>query len=74
MAPEILYPNLTVEANIIIQTKENALTMPRTFMVNDSTVLLKNNKLQKIKIGLKDYNKIEILEGINAETIILKPM
>ncbi len=73
-SPKILYPNLSVEANIIIKTKENALTIPRTFLADDSTVILKNNKLQKIKTGLKDYDKVEVLEGINAETTIFKPL
>ena len=27
--PSVLYPNLTAEANIIIQVKQNALTIPR---------------------------------------------
>ena len=30
--PPVLYPNLTVEANIIIQTKKNALTIPRSYL------------------------------------------
>jgi hypothetical protein len=29
--PVKLYPNLTAEANIIIQTKENTITIPKLF-------------------------------------------
>lgn len=74
VAPETLYPNLTAEANIIIQTKENALTIPRTYLLNDSLVILENKEIKKVKTGLKDYNKVEVVEGINAETVILKPL
>src|SRR5690606_18336743 len=48
MAPEALYPNLTAEANIIIQTKENVLTIPRTFLLNDSSVVLENKEIKKV--------------------------
>ncbi len=72
-APKTLYPNLTVEANIVIQTKENAITVPRNFLIGDSMVI--NNKKKKIlvKVGLKDYKKAEIIEGLNVGDILIKP-
>lgn len=71
--PNTLFPNLTVEANIIIQTKENALTIPRSFLINDSFVMLQNKEKRKVSVGLKDYEKVEILGGINKDDNILKP-
>lgn len=71
--PEQLYPNLTVEANILIQTKENALTIPRNYLVNDSFVINPENEKIKVITGLKDYKKVEILSGIKANDVILKP-
>lgn len=71
--PPILYPNLTIEANIIIQSKQNALTIPRIYLLNDSTVTLKNGKLQKVKIGLMDYTLVEIKGGISKDTKIILP-
>lgn len=71
--PNVLYPNQTVEANIIIQTKENALTIPRNFLINDSFVMLQNKEKRKVSVGLKDYEKVEILGGINKDDNILKP-
>lgn len=38
--PELLYPNLSAEANIVIQTRENALTIPRNYLIGDSLVLV----------------------------------
>ncbi len=71
--PPVLIPNLTAEANIVIQTKEKALTIPRSYLLDDSFVLTRKDKRQKVTTGLKDYQKVEILKGINANDIIYKP-
>jgi multidrug efflux pump subunit AcrA (membrane-fusion protein) len=71
--PTILYPFLTVEANIVIRTKPQALTIPRSYLVSDSMVLNENKKLVKVTIGLKDYQKAEILSGITKDDFILNP-
>lgn len=71
--PSVLYPNLTAEANVIINKKENALTIPRNYMINDSQVLIDKNKKQKVVIGLKDYQKVEVIKGITANDYIFKP-
>ncbi len=71
--PSTLYPNLTIEANIVIQTKENALTIPRTYLLDDTYILIENNQKVKVETGLKDYQKVEILRGVSANAIIYKP-
>ncbi len=71
--PPTLYPNLTTEANIIIQTKDNAMTIPRAYLLGDSLVVLADKSTRKVEIGLKDYQKAEILSGLEANETILKP-
>lgn len=71
--PEVLYPNLSVEANIVIRTKEQALTIPRAFVLNDSFVMLKNKEKRQIRTGLKDYRKIEVLSGLEQSDVLIKP-
>jgi multidrug efflux pump subunit AcrA (membrane-fusion protein) len=71
--PPVLYPNLTAEANIVIQEKKRVLTIPVNYLVNDSTVLISKNKTRVVKTGLKDYQKVEILNGLTAGDIIYKP-
>jgi len=71
--PPVLYPNLTCEANVVILEKEKALTIPRTYLVQDSFVILENKEKRSVKIGLKDYQKVEILSGLNESTTIIKP-
>jgi multidrug efflux pump subunit AcrA (membrane-fusion protein) len=71
--PSVLYPNTTFEANILIQTKQNALLIPRDFLFNEQFVYNEEGEKIKVKTGLKDYRKVEILSGIDENTIITKP-
>jgi HlyD family secretion protein len=71
--PPALYPNLTCEANIIIQQKETALTIPRNYLLAGNNVMLENKELRKVVVGLKDYEKVEILGGLTEHDVILKP-
>lgn len=71
--PPKLYPNLTVEANIIIQIKKNVITIPKSYLVDDEYVILENDEKRKVKTGLSDYNHVEILEGLSSNETIIKP-
>ncbi|CAN5730826.1 macrolide transporter subunit MacA [soil metagenome] len=71
--PATLYPNLTTEANIIIQVKDNALTIPRNYLLDSNYVLLANKEKRRVTTGLKDYQKVEIISGLTADDSILKP-
>ena len=71
--PPVLYPNLSVEANIIVSTKEHVITIPRNYLVDDSMVLQKNNTKKPVRVGLKDYQKVEIVSGLSTDEDIYKP-
>jgi len=71
--PEYLYPNLTTEANIIIEVKEKVLTIPRNYLIDNKFVLLDNKEKRKVVTGLKDYEKVEIISGITANDALYKP-
>lgn len=71
--PPKLYPNLTIEANIIIQTKKDALSIPKSYLVDDEYVIMENDEKRKVKTGLNDYNNVEILDGLKADETIIKP-
>ncbi|MFZ1676502.1 MAG: efflux RND transporter periplasmic adaptor subunit, partial [Saprospiraceae bacterium] len=47
--PPSLYPNLTLEANIILQVKDNVITLPRKFILNDHFVIKENGDTTVIK-------------------------
>lgn len=72
-APKLLYPNVSFEANIIMQQKEKALLIPRNYLVNDSFVLKSNDEKVAVKTGLKDYKMIEIISGIGADDELKNP-
>jgi HlyD family secretion protein len=71
--PSILYPNVTAEANIIIAQKDSALIIPRIYLIDGQFVLMQNKEKRKVTIGLKDYEQVEILQGLKPGEIILKP-
>ncbi|MBB6610642.1 efflux RND transporter periplasmic adaptor subunit [Pontibacter sp. Tf4] len=72
-SPPELFPNLTTEANIVIQTKKNALTIPREYLLDENYVLTDDDEKVKVKTGLKDYQKVEIVEGLGKDAVIVKP-
>lgn len=71
--PEVLYPNLTAETNILINSKENTMTIPRNYLINDSTIKLNDGSLKTIKIGLMDYEMVEVLSGLDKNSKLVKP-
>jgi RND family efflux transporter MFP subunit len=70
--PDHLYPNLNVEANIVTNSKPNALTIPRSCLLDEQYVVLKNGEKRKVQVGLKDYERVEILHGLTENDIIQK--
>jgi HlyD family secretion protein len=71
--PPAMYPNLTLEANIIIQVKENVLTLPRQYILNDHFVINEAGDTLEIKTGVVDYRKAEVLEGVSEHDVIIRP-
>lgn len=71
--PPVLYPNLTLEANIVIQSKENVLILPRPFILNDKYIITTDGDTIEVQLGLKDYQKAEIISGIDEKTEVIKP-
>lgn len=71
--PPRLYPNLSLEANIVIQSKGGALTIPRAYLLKDSSVVTLAGDTVLLKLGLMDYEKVEVLEGLDEKTEIIKP-
>ncbi len=70
--PKRLYPGLAGEGNIIISAKENALTIPKEYLLDGNKVLTEDGPIE-VALGLQNFDRIEILEGINENTELLKP-
>lgn len=71
--PPTLYPNLTVEASIVIRRKEDALTIPAAYVVDGGYVLTGPEERTGVQLGVKDMEKVEVLGGIDANTRLYKP-
>ncbi|MEZ4739856.1 MAG: efflux RND transporter periplasmic adaptor subunit [Flavobacteriales bacterium] len=71
--PETLYPNFTVEASIVLRTKENTMLVPAGYVVDGSYVLTGPDTPTPITIGARDMESVEVVEGIDATTTLYKP-
>lgn len=71
-SPPVLYPNLTLEANIVIRQHSNAITIPANYLLPGDSVLLANGQKQKVVVGIKDYQKIEIVSGITTKDELME--
>lgn len=69
--PETLYPGLSGEANIILQTKKNVLTIPNEYLTEDNQVKT-DDGLVPVTIGLQSMESTEILKGLDENTFIYK--
>ena len=72
-SPEVLYPNLTVEANILLSKKENVITIPRSYLINEKFVKLAGGELREIEVGLRDYERVEVTSGLSDTDRIIQP-
>ncbi|MBT8245975.1 MAG: HlyD family efflux transporter periplasmic adaptor subunit [Winogradskyella sp.] len=71
-APPKLYPGLSGEANIVIAKRDNALTIPKTYLIDGSKVKT-DDGIVTVETGLQSMEHVEILLGITKETYIHKP-
>lgn len=67
--PQTLYPGLTGEANIIVASKPNVLTIPNEYISSSNQVKTEEGMVD-ISLGLKNMNRTEVLSGIDSSTFI----
>lgn len=70
--PEMLYPGLAGEGNIVIAEKENTLTIPKAYLFEKNKVRTPDG-IVEVTIGLQNLDRVEILTGINENTELLIP-
>jgi len=72
-APPQLFANLSVEANIVLQTKDKALIIPRTYVSKDGYVKLSDGTMKKVVLGVRDYQMVEVIQGLATTDALVKP-
>ncbi|MCK0190369.1 efflux RND transporter periplasmic adaptor subunit [Arenibacter sp. F20364] len=70
--PKALYPGLAGEANILISEKDSVLTIPKEYLLEGNKVNTPEGLVEVVP-GLQNLDRVEILNGINETTEILKP-
>lgn len=71
--PERLAPYLTAEANIIVQHKPRALTIPTEYLIDGRYVLTDGGDTAAVTAGLHDLQRTEILSGLDSTMQLTKP-
>lgn len=72
--PEELFIHSSIEANIIVQKKSNALVIPRAAITGKDSVWVRLHGKQKkigVRTGIATLDYVEILSGIDENTAIL---
>lgn len=72
-APPKIFPNTSFEASIVLAKKANALLIPKRFLLPNDMVLLKSGEKRKVTIGLRDFEWIEIIQGLSTTDEIQLP-
>ena len=70
--PNVLFPGLSGEGNIVIGIHENVLTIPLDYLIDDDKVKTDNGILS-VETGLRNMDVVEIKSGITEKTILYKP-
>ena len=66
----------SVEANIIIQEKKNALVIPRSVILQGDSVKVRSGGDEKtvhVKTGVISFDKVEVLSGLEENAEIIEP-
>ena len=71
-APKTLFPGLSGEANIIIDKREDVLTIPKEYLIEGNKIKTDDGEIT-IETGLQNMDFVELLSGITEETNIYKP-
>ncbi|WP_158795771.1 efflux RND transporter periplasmic adaptor subunit [Pedobacter sp. L105] len=72
--PANLLNGTQLQANVIIQTKKDALVIPSYYLINGDYVLLKGSKDKKaVKTGIRTLEWTEITAGISTDDVLTLP-
>lgn len=72
-SPLGLFPNLSLEANILIQVHPNALTIPRSLLWGQNQVITQDGDTLTVELGIKTYEFVEILGGLEEKIGLIPP-
>jgi HlyD family secretion protein len=68
--PSAIY-GLNVEANILTAENKNVMVIPRAALLKGDSVQVKGNGKIKVKKGIEDDQWVEIVSGLNKESVVI---
>jgi len=72
-APEKLFANTQLQANIIVADKEDILTLPTTYLLKGDSVILEDRSIKSVAVGIRNQEWAEILGGITESQTLVQP-
>jgi multidrug efflux pump subunit AcrA (membrane-fusion protein) len=72
--PTLLFPNLTIEANILTEKKENALTIPAAYLIGNNQLLTGPSDTIVVAVGIANMQWVEITGGLDVNQKIFLPV
>ncbi len=70
--PSKLYNGLSGEVNIVVSKKKNVLTIPSEYLIGENKVKTVD-KIIDVELGVKNLRFVEIKNGLDTTTHIIKP-
>jgi len=62
--PVPLYPGTRLQANIVVDKKENALVIPAEYLLPGDSVMLADKTAKAIEVGMRTEKWIEVVSGL----------
>lgn len=71
--PEKMFSGTQLQANILTDSRENALVVPAAYVLNGNLVRLENGSEIQITTGSRNDEWVEVISGISEQNIIVNP-
>ena len=71
-APEKLFVGLSGEANIVIREENQVIWVPKEYLFDQNKLQTNNGEIE-VELGLQNMNQVQIVSGIDTQTVLIKP-
>ncbi|MGB6036380.1 MAG: HlyD family efflux transporter periplasmic adaptor subunit, partial [Cryomorphaceae bacterium] len=70
--PKVLYAGLAGEANIVLEIRENVLSIPIEYLLENDKVKTSDGEIE-VETGIRNMERIEIVSGVDTTATLYKP-
>lgn len=71
--PKLLVPGITGEVNIVVDARDNAVTIPRRALLGQRVFRVKDGRVELVPVvlGFASLNSVEVLSGLDAGDAVI---